>query len=191
MAQRYTKIQKQNLWETWIRQNIYADDGVYNVAPRHEVMRHFIEKGVFPFVQKKGYRFRENPQKVTNSFLRYLFAVYLNEKIQFLNPHKDEDSSHFDEFDHVFDTMEMEPFWEKWGSIQDFAPDHYAEKVRSTIPYFIWASLNLTNSPAYIKLEKIMNEVDEFEITNRKESKAKEDPYLQESSKYNYEDRHY
>jgi hypothetical protein len=167
---------------------IYADRGVYNIAPRHLVIRNFVQKGLMPFVRSKGYVFQGDATRVSNSLLRYLFAVYLDDKVLFKNPHKHQFEDHFDEFEHRFDTLEMEPFWERWDCIEDFQRGNFGERVKYTLPYFIWASLDLEGSPAYKKLEAIFAELDEIE---RKETKGKEDPYLHDTSKVNYEDRHW
>ena len=190
MSQRYTLVQKQTMWETWVRETIFADDGVYNYSSRHAVMFDFIQKGVMPYVKRKGYVFKTDAKDITLSFLRYLFALHLGEKVIFLDPHKNEDKLHFEEFEHKFDTMEMEAFWERWGTIEDF--HHYAKKVIYLLPFFIWAQIHLQYSPAYTKLERLLDEVDDMENTKRtKESKGKEDPYLHDSSRPNYEDRHW
>ena len=187
-----TKQQKQSIWEKWTRQTIYADRGVYNIAPRHLVMKDFVLRGLIPFVRAKGYVFREKPALVYNSFLRLLFAYSLREKVIFKNNNKGYNREHFDEFEHRFDTMEMEPFWEQWGFIQDFEDGSYGEKVKYVLPYFIWASIQLENSSAYIQLENLFDELNEIEASQRlKETKAKDDPYLQDSSKVSYDDRHW
>ncbi len=188
----YTLKQKQELWEKWTRETIFADDGVYNYGPRHLVIRDFVQRGLMPFVRNKGYSFSNNSEKVTKSLLRYLFALYLDEKVIFKNPHKEDYDDHFDEFEHVFDFVEMEPFWDRWGSIQDFGQDRYAYKFQATLPYFVWAHLNLQNSPRYIKLEKQFDEVEEMEKELRqRDPKHKEDPYLVDTAKPNYEDHHW
>lgn len=191
MPQGYTKVEKQRLWERWTREIIFMDGGVTNYAPRHCVMREFIYRGVVPFLKAKGYTTKD-PKQITLSFLRYLFTLYLGQKVRFLNPYKKESNDHLVEFEDRFDTMEMEPFWKRWGSIQDFEEGRYAHEVRYTLPYFLWTQIVLQSSPAYIKLERILDELDEMEnIVRPKESKGKEDPYLQESTRYTYEDRHW
>ena len=187
-----TPQEKQRRWETWTQQLIYADLGVYNIAPRYLVIRNFVQKGLYPFVRSKGYTLQGDTTRISNSFLRYLFALYIGDTVKFKNPHKNVDKEHFDEFEHRFDSMEMEPFWEKWGCIEDFQDGNFGEKAKYTLPYFLWASLNLEGSPAYRKLEDLFKEIEEMEIAiERKESKAKDDPYLHDSSKVNYEDRHW
>lgn len=180
-----TLVQKQSLWETWTKKMIFADRGVYNIAPRHQVMRHFVGKGLMPFVRSKGYIFNKDAKELTKTFLRYLFALYIGEKVIFNYAYKcDEFNEHFQEFDHRFDTQELEPFWERWGSIEDFDDGRYAEKVKSILPYFIWANLNLEGSPAYQDLEKLFDEIEEMEAAQgfRKEAKGKDDPYHGDSS---------
>jgi hypothetical protein len=187
-----TKVEKQRLWETWTRKVIYADRGVYNIAPRHLVIRNFVQKGLIPFVRSKGYIFSGDATRITNSLLRYLFALYIGDTVQFKNPHKNVYKDYFDEFEHKFDTLEMEPFWDKWDCIEDFQEGQFGEPFKYTFPYFVWASLDLQGSPAFKKLEALFQEIDEMEeAQQRKEAKGKDDPYLHDSSKVNYEDRHW
>lgn len=186
-------VEKQRLWETWTRKMIYADRGVYNIAPRYLVIRNFVQKGLIPFARRKGYVFQDDATRISNSLLRYLFALYVGDTVKFKNPHHKEYEEHFDEFEHRFDFTEMEPFWEEWGCIEDFETGNFGEKAKYTLPYFVWASLNLQGSPAYKKLEAVFKEIEESEMTpaERREAKGKEDPYLQDSAKINYEDRHW
>jgi hypothetical protein len=187
-----TVAQKQSLWEPWAKTLIFADNGVYNYSPRHLIVRDFVQRGIFPFVKAKGYVFNGNIQTVTKSLLHYLFALYLKETVIFNNPHKEEDKEHFEEFEHLFDSQEMESFWQRWDCIEDFREDHYAHKLRYMLPYFIWAHLNLTNSPRYIKLEKLFIEVEQMEREEwQRDPKHKEDPYLVDTAKPNYEDHHW
>ena len=182
-------VQKQEMWESWVRKPIYGDDGVYNVGPRYAVLEHFVKRGLFPFVKSKGFRLRGDEPKVLKSFLRYLFEVFLGSKVRFTNPYPNCLRDHKEEFDHRFDSLELEVFWDRWGSIQDFQEDAYAFQVRYTLPLFLWAWIDLENSPICIKIESILDEVEEYEAT--REPRGKDDPYLQETSKANYEDRHW
>jgi hypothetical protein len=193
MKTRMSTVEKQRLWETWTRKTIYADRGVYNIAPRHLVIRNFVQNGLIPFVRRKGYFFQGNVSSITNSLLRYLFALYVGDTVKFKTPHCNVYEEHFEEFEHRFDFTEMEPFWEQWECIEDFETGNFGEKAKYTLTYFIWASLDLRGSPAYKKLEAIFKEIEESEMTpaERKEAKGKEDPYLHDSSKINYEDRHW
>ncbi len=186
------RFQKQQLWEQWVRKPIFADSGVYNIASRYSVIRDFVEKGLIPFARKKGYIFFDKPEKVTLSLLRYLFAVYTGETVAFRDPHKDIYKDHIYEFEHRFDSLEIEEFWEKWKEIQDFQEGSYGHILQFTLPQFLWASLNIEDSPITIEIEKILDEVCEMEEQEwRRESKGKDDPYLHDSSKVNYEDRHW
>lgn len=188
-----TKQEKQSRWLPWLNTPIYADRGVYAIAPRHLVIRNFVQRGLIPFVRRKGYVFAGDVSQLSMSLLRYLFALSVGDTVKFKNPHQTVYPDHFDEFEHRFDSMELEPFWDQWGCIEDFEEGRFGERLKVTLPYFIWASLNLKASPAYQKLEALFKELDESEMTpaERKEAKLKEDPYLQDSSKLNYEDRHW
>lgn len=186
------KKEKAALWDSWVRKPIFADDGVYNIAPRHVVMSDFIKYGVFPFMRKKGYRMRLDPAKVTASFLRYLFEVYLGSTIRMNDAYPNCLQDHRDEFDHRLDSLALEEFWEAWGSIEDFQEFHYAYNVRFSLTEFLWYWIDLYNSPITIKIETILDEVDNIEGVQRsREPRGKEDPYLHDTNRPNYEDRHW
>lgn len=186
------KYQKQNRWEEWVHKPIFASQSVSAVAPRHIVIRDFVERGLFPFVKAKGYVFAQDVKGVTLSLLRYLFALYEGDKVIFKNPHKDWMQDHFDEFEHRFDSLELEEFWERWGSIEDFQEQRYGETLRYTLPCFLWPSINLKRSPIFEEIENAIDEMEDWEQGQmKKESKGKEDAYLQDTSKVNYEDRHW
>jgi hypothetical protein len=186
------RYENQTLWEQWVRKPIFATSGVYNIGSRYSVIKQFVEEGLFPFVKEKGYLFFDSPEKVTLSLLRYLFALYTGKKVIFHDPHEDIFQDHVFEFEHRFDSLEMEEFWEKWKHIEDFEEEHYAFELQYTLPLFLWPSLNIENSPITLKIEAILDEMDDMEEQEwRKESKGKDDPYLHDTSKVNYEDRHW
>jgi hypothetical protein len=185
MNHKHQLYEKQELWEKWVRTPIFADAGVYTIASRYAVILDFVERGLVPFVKKKGYIFFDNPEELTLSLLRYMFALYTNQQIIFKNHHKNAIPDHVLEFDHRFDSMEMEEFWEQWKDIEDFQEDRYAAILQHTLPNFLWSSIDLNDSPITIKIEKILDEVEEMEAYEwKKDSKGREDPYLQESSRY-------
>lgn len=190
MSKHYTRAEKQAIWEKWVRKPIFTDSGVYNIAPRHMVMRHFIERGVIPLVRAKGFSLQYDGKKLTVKYLQYLFALYLGDKVLFKRAASPKE--YFDEFEYHLDTGMMIDFWNKWGCIEDFEEGGYANEARYTLTAFLWSVLDFESSPKFIWLNKILNELDEMEREKeRKEQKGKEDPYLRESSRYTYEDKHW
>lgn len=186
---------EQRLWLSWIRNPIFADAGVQNIAPRIDVIHEFIVRGLFPWVKSKGYEFAYPSKEITLSLLRYMFSLSLGKKVVFKNPHKSVHQDHRFEFEHRFDTLELEAFWKRWSCIEDFTEGNSASTLQFTLPDFLWASIDLSNSPITSKIESIMKEINEYEgeeligIPVKRESKGKEDPYLHESMKY--EDKHW
>ena len=109
--------EKRKLWDKWIRAPIYMDDGVYNIVPRYNMVKYFLQTGLIPFVTAKGYVFTKTFDGLYTSLLQYLFALYLNQNVRFKTFDKGVAQEHIDEFDYRFDTVEMDNFWEKWGQI--------------------------------------------------------------------------
>lgn len=187
-----SKYQKQQRWEEFIRKPIFANNGVYAVARRFNVILDFVEEGLFPFVKSRGYVFAQNAKGVTLSLLRYMFALYEGNKVNFKNPHVKWMKDHFDEFEHRFDSLELETLWDRWGFIEDFQEQQFGEPLHYTLPSFLWASIELENSPIFIEIEKRLDDIDDLEYAQgKKVTKGKDDPYLRDTSKINYEDRHW
>lgn len=193
MIRHTKKHEKQKRWETWFRTQIYADHGTHSYGPRHLVIRDFVRRGLFPFVRAKGYVFSGDIEKVTISLLRYMFALHEGDKVIFKNPHSKFVQDHVNEFEHRFDSMELEEFWKRWNCIEDFQEYRYAHELHYTLTNFLWPSIDLERSPIFLQIEKALDEIEEWEEIQfaRKEHKGRDDPYLHDSSKVNYEDRHW
>ena len=142
--------ENQKRWEIWVRKPIFADGGVYNFAPRHSVIRNFVTNGLFPFVKAKGYVFARDANGVTNSLLRYLFALSEGNKVIFKNPYKEYIKDHRIEFEHRLDSIEIQQFWQVWSDIEDFQESRFGHCLQYTLPLFIWASIDLELSLIHI-----------------------------------------
>ena len=185
--------EQQRRWDAWVRKPIFADAGVYNIRPRHVVIRNFVANGLIPFVKAKGYVFAKDITGITNSLLRYLFALSEGKKVIFKNPYKEYIRDHRIEFDHRFDSLEIEEFWERWNDIEDFQDGRFGNCLQYTLPFFLWVSIDLERSPTFVLIEKALDEIEELEEAQygKKELKGKDDPYLHDTSRINYEDRHW
>lgn len=188
----YTIYQKQELWELWVRQPLYIKNS-NETACRYAIILNFVEEGIFPFVREKGYLLKDKATTITKSLLRYMFALYLDQKVVFQNAHPDAFLEDIQEFEDQFDGLELETFWESWSSIQDFQEDRYAHSLQFTLPTFLWSHIDLENSPRVIQMERIIGEVLDMENYEymKQNPRAREDQYLHDTSKVNYEDRHW
>lgn len=189
---KYSIYEKQDLWDLWVRQSIYIGKSL-ETAPRYLAIQYFVKQGLLPFVREKGYAIKGKAEDIAMRVLQYMFALYLDEKVVFQNPHPDAYMEDIQEFDDQFDSMELEHFWNTWGYLQDFQEDAYAEKFRYTLPAFVWTQIDLENSSRVIEMEKIFQELMEIENYEylKQNPRAKDDPYLHDTSKVNYEDRHW
>ncbi len=84
------------------------------------------------------------------------------------------------------DTQTWMEFWETWG-FQDFQEGAYASNLRFLLSEFVWTWLDLDSSKAAIELDT------ELYILHMEEegAKGRDDLYLQETSKRDYQDRHW
>lgn len=183
----------QEAWEKWVRTPIFATAGIYAVGPRYAVLHEFVQRGLFPFVTGKGYVFAKDVKGITMSLLRYLFALWQGKHVKFYDPHKGCQPEHGLEFEHRFDTLVLDEFWDQWGGIQDFESDSYGYPLRYTLPFFVWANLDLNRSSIYAEVETALHDLEEYEesIYGKRNPRERDDPYLQDTSKVNYEDRHW
>ena len=174
-------------WGYWLNESIFTDNGVYNIMKRKHAMYAFCKEGLIPFVEKKGYKFRFFDEKVVRVLLLLLYKLYQGHTVTPLATACDNHQEQYALFLERFETDEMDQFWSTWGSIQDFDKDGYAHRLQYELIGFIWSWIDFDTSPAILRLYA---ELDESEM-NEEISKGKDDPYLQETSKRDYQDRHW
>lgn len=176
-------------WIYWLNEPIFTDKGTINICKRKHALYRFCISGVIPFLESKGYVLYKSYREVYQTILRVLFTYYQGKRVL---PHRVEyphDEDHYLAYIQAFDTDAWTSFWSKWSTIQDFETDAYGEPFIYILPDLLWSWINFDHSKAIQDLEKILNEYDEqeeFAIPRNKE-----DTYLQEHSKRDYQDRHW
>jgi hypothetical protein len=180
--QSFHSRKKQSRWRDFLNTSIFLDRGVQNIAPRHRAISIFVNEGLLPFVQTKGYNWIYSAEKTILTLLHMLFEMYEGRKIRVQNLQTNYPSDYFDLFLQHFDTEEWELFWERWGLYEDFQEDRYAHEFRYLLQNYIWNSVNLENSAA---IQDLFEELEERNETDRawrtsERSKGKDDPYLQD-----------
>lgn len=176
-------------WYTWIQEPIWLEDSPYSAVPRHKAIETFCSKGLLPMIHNEGYRLRLSQQELQRLLLRCLYALYQGKHVLPKNLQKgfSHEQDHYFHFMFKLDTQMWLQFWETWGSLQDFEEHAYAYNFRFQLPELLWSWIDLDQSPAAIHLEEELQEEDwQAEV-----AKGKEDPYLQDTSKRDYQDRHW
>jgi hypothetical protein len=182
-----SKKKQDTMWEYWINEPVYLDGGVFNIVKRKQAIAIFVKEGLVPFIEKSGYYFEYSDVKLAHILLTVLYRLYEGKQI-LAHPRYDK---YVDEqmflYDHLFDTMAWDRFWSVWGSYQDFQEGRFGESLRYKLPGLVWSWIDLERSPRAIRLEKDLEEQE-----NQEEfPKGKEDPYLQDTVKRDYQDRHW
>lgn len=168
----------------WIHENIWMDNGVYNIAPRHVAMKIFLQQGLVPLIKKAGYVFYYNEEILLHKLLTITHLTYMNKKFICTKLQEPVAREHFDLYNHKLDTDCWNTFWRRWGDLQDFNMDsRYGLKLRGELPYFLWHWLDLEHSPTFLKLEDEMYFEDngyQHHDEPYNPRNGRDDPYLQD-----------
>jgi hypothetical protein len=176
-----------HLWSYWLNEPIYLDNGVTNIVKRKDAVYLFCKEGLIPFIEQKGYRFYMDDTNLYYAMLRVLFALFRKKKVMGHKVEDDYADEQYDFFCYHFDSLEWEHFWDKWGGFQDFQEDAFGHSLRYTLSELLWSWIDLGSSPKAIRLRRELEQEEEYEEI----TKGKEDPYLVETSKRDYQDRHW
>lgn len=174
-------------WGYWLNESIYTDDGVFNTMKRKHALYDFCMEGLLPFVKSAGYSLRFPEGKFYKVFLQMMYSLYEGNTIK---PIPNECQYYEDQYDlycYNLDTETWQKFWLVWGSLEDFSEDHYAHRLQYELAEFVWSWVDVNTSTSAIGLYRELEELEYQE----EGTKGKDDPYLQETSKREYQDRHW
>lgn len=174
-------------WDYWINESIYIEKRGTVTVKRKQAILSFCKEGLRPFLQKAGYRIYYKDTELTHIVLRLLYTVHQGKKVKPLNVLCDYSKEQYDLYTYKVDTQAWDSFWNRWGQLQDFEEDSYAFRLRNELPLYIWSWLDVDNSTTVIQLWK---EIEEQEYHDEV-SKGKDDPYLVDTIKRDYQDRHW
>ena len=170
-------------WNRFLREEIHLDSGAYNMLPRHEAIRYFVEEGLEPYIQDKGYIWYKDTHGITQTILTMMFEMWQGKTIEIPNLQKKYSYEHYERFVVLLDADQWDFFWQKWGCIDDFSEHGYAYRLRFILQNFVWNAIDLENSTV---TEQVNKEIAEAETTQDiikrggDISKGKDDPYLQD-----------
>jgi hypothetical protein len=173
-------------WAYWINQPIFIDRGV-QYAKRKHILYRFCKEGLIPLIESAGYKLEYTDSKFYHAFLSMLFLLSKGHTLRPVTVEIPYQEEQYAEFHYRLDSEVWESFWKRWGCIQDFDEDNYAHRLQYELAEFIWSWIDFDTSPRiealYVELQQ-----DDFQ---EEMSKGKDDPYLQETSKRDYQDRHW
>jgi len=173
-------------WDYWINEPVFLDKGVMNIVKRKQAIYCFVKEGLIPLLESKGYRLLLNEAHLTKTLLHMLFALYKGKEIQPRLLDIDISEEHYSYFAYLLDSSVWDSFWKQWGSLQDFDEGGCGETLRVTLSTFVWSWIHFENSPTILRFQEELND----EEYHEEGSKGKDDPYLQETLKRDYLDRH-
>lgn len=174
-------------WITWLNEPIYTDAGIHNIQKRKYAIYIFLTEGILPFIQSSGYRFRHDTKVMTRLLLSALYFYSTDFKMPIYRHSIPNLKDHEVEFYDALDTIAWSRFWEKWGSFQDFDIDSSTYRFRFVLPTLLWSWIDLDTSPRVLHLAKIIEIVEMHE----EGTKGRDDLYLLETARHDYQDRHW
>lgn len=163
------------------------DDGVYNIVKRKHALYLFCTEGLIPFVESAGYKVRVPEAQLYRIVLRLLYTLYQGKPVQPIHNDCQYYEDQYEHFHYTIDTDRWQTFWLSWGSLDDFAEGHYAHHLQYELPEFVWSWIHVDSSPSALQLYKEIQDVEYYEEI----TKGKDDPYLQETARREYQDRHW
>lgn len=173
-------------WGFWLNEPIFTDKGT-GYAKRKHILYSFCMDGLIPFVESAGYKFHYPDTQLYKILLTTLYRLYQGYRVRPNAIECDNQEEQYTHFHYRLDTDAWLRFWSKWGNIQDFDRDGYAHQIQFELAEFVWSWIDFTISRA---VQDVYYEIDQDEYYEEG-SKGKEDPYLQETSKRDYQDRHW
>lgn len=175
------------MWDYWINEPVFLDEGVLNILKRKHAIYVFCTEGLLPFLERFGFAIVYDEKQLTAILLRMLYALSQRKQIKSV-PFQDKPYEEvYAYYLHLIDSQEWERFWSTWGQMQDFLPDSFGYKLRAELPEFIWSWLDFDSSYA---IQDLLRELEEADSSDEG-TKGKDDPYLQETLKRDYQDRHW
>jgi hypothetical protein len=154
---------------------------------RKHALLAFCQEGLIPFVESAGYKFRFAEGQLYRVFLRMMYSLYEGHKIKPMINDCQYYEDQYDFYSYKLDTETWQKFWATWGTLEDFTEDNYANCLQFELAEFVWSWIDVDVSPSALQLYKEIEEIEyQEEVT-----KGKDDPYLQETARREYQDRHW
>jgi len=176
-------------WSYWINEPIYWNKGSCSYDKRKHVYADLCRNGVFPMLKNAGYTVRLSESECLKQILMILFHMWRGKQVRpkDVNSEIHYETEQYFHFHYRIDTMDWLQFWETWGGIQDLEYGSFGHDFCFQLPEFLWSWISIEHSPAALEFEKELEE----EEYQEELAKGKDDPYLQDNSKRDYQDRHW
>lgn len=175
-------------WDSWCFYPIYTTRSGICRLRRVEAMQWFCEEGLLPLLERAGYRLRFSSKELRDTLLRVVYTLDSGKGVNPLPTHEEDPHAnhHETEYRQQLDTQTWLAFWERWGEIE-FLPPERLLTFHLLLPGLVWSWVDLEQSP---QAEIVEKEIEEQEYQDEL-SKGKEDPYLLDTSRREYQDRHW
>jgi len=177
-------------YNTWLNMPIRIH--TYKMK-RSDVIAHFVEDGLVPFIESHGYLFSSPPSELTEVVTRNLFRSrglsHIESEWDCLPVNTEwkngidlytEDKQHYY---NILDWKKWETFWNTWGSWRDVSLNTFrGSDRRLDIEHFVWGQLDLRISEQSYTLDEILNDEEDAQDYNQKQpGKRNDDIYLREA----------
>jgi hypothetical protein len=175
-------------WALWCSESIYTRRNGIQTLRRNEAVSWLCDEGLLPLFKQAGYRLRLSSPQLSAALLRVMYALASGKYIRALPTHAEYPHlrEHEIEYAQRLDTQTWMRFWETWGEME-FLPETPLYKFQALVPDLLWSWTDLGQSVAVDIVEDEIREQDYQDEL----SKGKEDPYLADTSRREYQDRHW
>ena len=176
-------------WEDWLNEPLAWD--INKELPRWKIIRHFVNDGLIPFFNSRGYVFKRDSRTICSRIATGLFnntgKHYLDSDWSFGLDNTDYIPEEKDHYYFILNSDHWEDFWRIWGHWDDVAKDFYRGiDRRMDIEEYCWYQLELDKSPQTKRILDILG-IDEDVLTenakeNRDHHSKTDDIYLKEAA---------
>ena len=177
------------LWLSWIHEPIELSQASCFVRRRKDVIYSLCTDGILPMLTEAGYRLPFGATELTLRLLQSLFVLSKGNQIR-AYPRPEEEMNQeeqYIEYCSRLDTQTWLEFWDVWGASKDFQEDQKTSRLRFLLPDLLWSWMDVERSPSAIALETLIEEWD----AQDEAAKGKDDPYLAETARRDYLDKHW
>jgi len=176
-------------WLSWIYEPIEVEEASCFVRRRKDVVYTLCVEGIVPLLAEAGYRLPFSARDLTLHLLQGLYTLSKGKTI-LPHPRPEEEPNQEDqyrEYTSRLDTQTWLDFWETWGTSHDFQEHRRTSQMRFLLPELLWSWIDLERSPSAMALEDLL---EEWEAQDEA-AKGKDDPYLAETARRDYLDKHW